>query len=137
MNDDSMDAMLYAMKHFSPTGREVVAKSYMAQERMGKSQAIQAWSDMVMNEVRRKPLFANVIDDIVWRSPEGAVEMRAALRELKSKHLADFIQMSSPRKGAFIRRVERHGRGQYPNQQHMRDLYALYINKRVFNALKD
>ena len=63
--------------------------------------------------------------------------MREALKTTKSKHLVAYAQMSYQRKLSFIARVERHGRKQYPNQQHMRDVYAHYVAARVAHELKD
>lgn len=69
-----------------------------------------------------------------WRNHDT---MRRALKATDSKHLVAFNQMSPARKDGFIQRVERHGKKQYPNQKHMRDLFAHYISERVTDELKD
>ena len=63
--------------------------------------------------------------------------MRGALKATSSKHLPSYNQMSYGRKLSFISRVERHGKKQYSNQQHMRDIYAHYIAARVAHELKE
>lgn len=63
--------------------------------------------------------------------------MRDALKSTKSKHLPAYTQMSYERRLHFIAHVERHHKKQYPNQQHMRDIYAHYIAARVAHELKE
>lgn len=132
-----MDALAYAMKYTgSVTGRMASTSIIDESIRLAPSKV---WSRHLDAYAKRNSIFSTLFNVKPSPSPNwrnhGA--MRRALKATSSKHLVAFNQMSPARKDSFIQRVERHGKKQYPNQQHMRDLFAYYISERVTGELKD
>lgn len=141
---DAAASVWNAMKQFgSPTGRAASSSSAAAinHRAAGKSAMVAAYSkalDKAVSDSMRKASVFNTPK----LTPGGAGDnrighMRGALKSTKSKHLPAYNQMSYGRKLSFISRVERHSKKQYPNQQHMRDIYAHYIAARVAHELKE
>lgn len=146
--NDVVDAIAYAMSSMSgsPTGRIAPSSSAAAinYRAAGKSAIVNAHSKAldkaVFNSITNK---ASIFGSM--SGPGGPLRrvdfridhMRKALKDTKSKHLPAYTQMSYERRLCFIARVERHGKKQYPNQQHMRDIYAHYIAARVAHELKE
>ena len=143
-HNDMMDAaasVWNAMKQFgSPTGRAASSSSAAAinHRAAGKSAMIAEYGK-ALNKAVNASFFRSM------SGPGGPLRridprighMRGALKATSSKHLPSYNQMSYGRKLSFISRVERHGKKQYSNQQHMRDIYAHYIAARVAHELKE
>lgn len=100
------------------------------------------WNRSMLDSMKKASIFSSLTgsrqDNVVLKRIDSHIGyMRGALKSTKSKHLPAYNQMSYERKLSFISRVERHGKKQYPNQQHMRDIYAHYIAARVAHELKE
>lgn len=147
---DAAASVWNAMKQFgSPTGRAASSSSAAAinhraagKSAMNHDKAADWWNRSMLDSMKKASIFNSLTgsrqDNAVIRRVDFRIDhMRKALKDTKSKHLPAYTQMSHERKLHFIARVERHQKKQYPNQQHMRDIYAHYIAARVAHELKE
>ena len=100
------------------------------------------WNKSMLGSMKKASIFNSLTGSrqdnaVIQRIDPRIGHMRGALKSTKSKRLPAYTQMSYERRLHFIARVERHGKKQYPNQQHMRDIYAHYIAARVAHELKE